>query len=160
MERLEMVDALRERTNVTYEEARQALEETEWNLLDAIVLLERRGDAEEKAVEERTPDAAKQSSQGRGRAVKRFFSKALKILKTHTLEVSREGRTLFLLPAWAFALLLFFFWEVLFPIMLVALFFGVRYSFQGSTQVESINKVMQQAGNMAEEMKQGFAGEA
>ena len=43
MENLEKVEKLRERAEVTYEEARAALEENNWDLLDAMVALERAG---------------------------------------------------------------------------------------------------------------------
>ena len=43
MDNMEKVEKLRERANVTYEEAKAALEESSWDLLDAIVNLERQG---------------------------------------------------------------------------------------------------------------------
>ena len=63
MTNYEMVELLRQKANVSYEEAKAALEAANWDLLDAIVLLEREGKvpendarfstkAEEKAAEE------------------------------------------------------------------------------------------------------------
>ena len=49
MEMMEKVERLREKANVTYEEAKAALEETGGDLLDAIVLLERQGKVKEPA---------------------------------------------------------------------------------------------------------------
>ena len=43
MEQLEKVEKLRERANVTYEEAKEALEASNWDLLDAMVYLEKNG---------------------------------------------------------------------------------------------------------------------
>ena len=43
MDKLEKVEKLRERANVSYEEARSALEENDWDLLDAMVALEKSG---------------------------------------------------------------------------------------------------------------------
>lgn len=40
MEQLEKVEKLRARANVTYEEAKEALEASNWDLLDAMVYLE------------------------------------------------------------------------------------------------------------------------
>lgn len=42
MEHLEMVEKLVEKTGVTYQEARDVLEKTDWNLLDALIALERK----------------------------------------------------------------------------------------------------------------------
>ena len=43
MEMIEKVERLREKANVSYEEAKEALEQSGGDLLDAIVLLERQG---------------------------------------------------------------------------------------------------------------------
>ena len=43
MDHLEMVEKLREKANVTYDEARTALEVCNWDLLDALLLLENEG---------------------------------------------------------------------------------------------------------------------
>ena len=42
MTRLEMVEKIREKTGVTYEEARAALEKANWDMLDAVVEIEKR----------------------------------------------------------------------------------------------------------------------
>lgn len=47
MEQLEKVEKLRQRANVTYEEAKQALEACNWDLLDAMVYLEKQGKVKE-----------------------------------------------------------------------------------------------------------------
>ena len=43
MDQLEKVEKLRKKTNVSYEEAKAALEANNWNMLDAIVHLEKQG---------------------------------------------------------------------------------------------------------------------
>ena len=43
MDHFEMTEKLRERANVSYEEAKEALELNEWDILEAIVYLEREG---------------------------------------------------------------------------------------------------------------------
>ena len=43
MEQLEKVERLREKTGCTYEEAKAALEASNWDMLDAIVYLENQG---------------------------------------------------------------------------------------------------------------------
>ena len=40
MEQLEKVEKLRQRANVSYEEAKEALEASDWDLLDAMVYLD------------------------------------------------------------------------------------------------------------------------
>ena len=43
MDNFEKVEKLRERASVSYEEAKAALEESGWDILDAMVLLEKQG---------------------------------------------------------------------------------------------------------------------
>lgn len=52
MDRFEMTEKLREKTGVSYEEAKAALETTEWDLLEALVLLEKKKPATEKEAAE------------------------------------------------------------------------------------------------------------
>ena len=50
MERVEMIEKLMEKTNVTREEAEKALEKVNWDLLDAIIYVERsKKEAEESS---------------------------------------------------------------------------------------------------------------
>ena len=49
MDHFEMVEKLRTKANVSYEEAKAALEKTDWDVLDALVLLESEGKVKEAA---------------------------------------------------------------------------------------------------------------
>ena len=60
MDQLEKVDKLRERANVSYEEAKEALEASNWDLLDAMVYLEKHGKAEPP--EQETASSASQET--------------------------------------------------------------------------------------------------
>ena len=40
MEKIEVVDKLRNKTNISYEEAKKALENNNWDILDAMLYLE------------------------------------------------------------------------------------------------------------------------
>ena len=46
MERNEMIEVLMEKTKVSYEEAEEALQKCDWDLLDSIIYLERKGKLE------------------------------------------------------------------------------------------------------------------
>ena len=50
MDHLEMVEVLRDRANVSYEEAKAVLEETNWELLDAMVAIEKARKTENPAL--------------------------------------------------------------------------------------------------------------
>ena len=50
MERYEMADTLSRKAGVSLERARQALEDSDWDMLDAMIALERERNAEPAAV--------------------------------------------------------------------------------------------------------------
>ena len=166
MTNLEMVETLREKANVSYEEAKTALEASNWDLLDAILLLESEGKipAETSTYSTRTeelpPEEEPAKHKGFHEGMKwlaRTFGKLLRIGNTNFLMVTRNDKELFSLPVTVFAILvLCSVWTILFA-MLFSLFFGVRYAFRGpDLGKESINSVMSKAGDMAENVKEEF----
>ncbi len=58
MDTFEKVEKLREKANVTFEEAKAALEEANGDLLDAMILLERQGKADARRESYSTKDDA------------------------------------------------------------------------------------------------------
>ena len=171
MDNLEKVDKLRERANVSYEEAKAALEANGWDLLDAMVYLEKAGKTEKpeqtnystsyeeqkqyvrveeeiKAQEEKT----RHTSRTLGDALRRFF----RVCRDNKFTVTKDNNTLFQLPILALLVILLFTWKILIPVMIVALFFGCRYHLEGVDDLKGANDFMESAGNAAESFKEGF----
>ena len=156
MDNMQMVEKLREYADVTYEEAKAALDEANGDLLEAVILLERQGKtkkpeqstyttkAEEQPqyqdVRERIEQQEKKASDGFGRKTGRAVKKMVNILRRNFFQVTRSDNLLFQMPAWVFALILLFFWETVIPVMLIALFFGIRYSFDGGDGADYIRR--------------------
>jgi len=166
MTNFEMVETLREKANVSYEEAKAALEASNWDLLDAILLLESEGKIAPETTsystraEELPPPEEPRKHRGFHdgmRWLARAFGKLLRIGNTNQLSVSRNNKELFSLPVTVFAvLLLCSVWTILIA-MFISLFFGVRYAFRGpDLGKDSINSVMSKAGDMAENVKEEF----
>ena len=53
-------------------------------------------------------------------------------------------------------MILLFTWKVAIPVMLVALLFGFRYSFEGKDELKQANAFMESASNAAESLREGF----
>lgn len=166
MTNFEMVETLREKAQVSYEEAKAALEASNWDLLDAVLLLESEGKiAPETAsystrTEELPPEEEPEKHKGFHdgmRWLARAFKKLLHIGNTNQLAVSKDDKELFSLPVTVFAvLLLCSVWTILIA-MFISLFFGVRYAFRGpELGRDSINRVMGRASDMAENAKEEF----
>ena len=171
MEMIEKVERLRERADVTYEEAKAALEEAGGDLLDAMVILERRGkvrgparssystEYEEQKDYIRVRDKVEQQKKSApsfkhtvGRLVKTFFS----FIRHTVFIVTKEDSIIFTMPTWVLVLILFFFWEAVVPVMVIALFFKVNYSFDGAQNVKRANDILVKAGEFAEDVRNEF----
>lgn len=164
MDDLAKVERLRERANVSYEEAKAALEAANGDLLDAMVLLERqgktRGPAQSTYSTEFTqqqdyiPVAKKVEEQKRsaphpGRTIGYLIKRLWNLLLHSFLHVSRKEKDLVVLPSLT-VLIIILTWRVLIPVIIVSLFFGVRYHFSGPEELEAANDILSKAGAFAE----------
>lgn len=162
MDHFEMVEKLRERARVSYEDAKAALEATDWDLLDAVVYLEKEGKvagqdaASYTTREEPRPEPAKHvDTRGTLTRVFDLFVKGVNWMTRVQLEVRRKGKLLFSLPLIAVALLMALTFWVTIWVMVIALFFGVSYRFKGFDGEDGINRAMDKAADVAEQIKSG-----
>ena len=162
MDHFEMVEKLRAKANVSYEEAKAALEASDWDMLDALVLLESEGkvkDAPEN--KEYTTQEKKEYSWNTGSSeVKVTFSSALSKLwdwvkklfqkgNANQFVITRKGDELIAMPITVLALLLICFWPFSLVILFVGLFLGARYSFRGPDINTNVNDFMNKAQDKA-----------
>lgn len=177
MENLEKVEKLREKTGVTYEDAKNALVACGYDMLDAIIYLEKQGKYKslEQSSFSTTPkapseeferaqasyeDSCKKSSIGDG--VDRFISWFGDLLKKScksTFHVEHEGKQVVAVPLLVFILLLLFAFWITLPLMIVGLFFDYKYHFEGIHKID-VNEVCDKASNAAKSMKNDKSAEA
>ena len=90
MDNLEKVEKLRERANVSYEEAKEALENNDWDLLDAMVALEKEG----KTVKpEQTAYSTSYEEQAITRLLRRRFLQVWRRKKRESRDFSADSLT-------------------------------------------------------------------
>lgn len=177
---IEQVEKLREKANITYEEARQALDASGGDLLDAMIYLEQRGKVQAPAnagyyshsrQEEQTGQARMDGDQDQAKGkdgetfsslMGRFFRWCGMILvkgNTNTFEVTHRGEPIISVPVTILVVLLILaFWVVL-PLIIIGLFFNCRYTFHGPDLGRTeVNKVMDSAAEAAENIKNDVAG--
>lgn len=165
MDKIEMIEKLCEKANVTMEEARDALECSDWDLLDAMILLEKSG---------KTLNHAARASSGQGRAdetdpadrkgtetekesVRVRLSRFFKGLFTKGMEnhfvVRRAGKTVFDIPVLVAVILgIVMFWLVAI-LLVVGAVMGCEYSFRGNDLgKESINDGMKKASGVVQDL--------
>ena len=163
MDRLEMAEALRQKAGVTYEEARQALEQGSWDMLEAMVILENSGKLRNRGTrenrEENKMDNAKTQT-GRQKAeswVTRVFSWIKDTVDAGNRSqfiIKKEGRQVLEVPV-TVAVLLFVLLHGLFMFLFfISLIMGYRYSFRGEKENAAYRQDLREANEAAEEINQ------
>ena len=172
----EKAEKLREKTGVNYTEAKEALDNSDGSLLDALVYLEKQGKVDSPPgggfYSGASPNDGNQSASGKKSAPEadsfsdlikrfgRFCSNVVDKGMKNCLVASRDGEHLFSIPVIAFAFLLIFFWVTL-PVFIITLFFRVRYQFKGpDLERDAVNSVMSSASEMVDEVKKTISVEA
>jgi len=175
MDHIEMVEKLREKTGLSYEEARAALERADWNLLDALIALEKEGKTRAGASYKTDANTAPHAqTDGTTETVKttppRFRDHVRKLWRwivtlfhkgnRNYLCMEKNGRRHFELPVTlAVLLLIALFWFCI-VMLVVALLCGCRFSFSGpDLGNEKVNNVMDKASEVADSIKAEFRSE-
>ena len=158
---LELAQRLRAETGVSYAQAKQALEYSGGNLLDAIIYLEEQGVIPRQegayfSTRSETPppppgaeEALLPLGEKRGKKEKRekkpaavparrdrgsggaVFATLRRWLIENELEIWRGERPVTALPVLILVLLVFFAYWLVLPVLVLGLFFGFRYRFSG-----------------------------
>ncbi len=174
---LEMVERLKEKANVSYAQAKEALEYSGGNLLDALIYLEEKGAIPRaegayystksetpppppppEPLPGRLPDKAKkqkspkQPRSGRG-GVRRFFNTLRRWLIDNELEIWRRDQPVTALPVLILVLLLCCAFWVTIPVLVLGLFLGFRYRFSGpDLERDDLNGMMGSVADTAADL--------
>ena len=171
MDNFEKVEKLVVKANVSYEEAKRALEQANGDLLDAMIILEREGKTEapqqssySTAYEEqaqyvsvatqvendnRSYDRDEQRRE-RKEKFRAGVRKVTHFLTSNYLLISRRGELIVKLPLWAVLLIFIIAWHISIIALIVSLFFGVTYAFRGEADMTAANDAMSKASSAAE----------
>ncbi len=171
MDKLEKVEKLRERANISYEAAKAALEENNWDLLDAMVALEKAGLAKAPEQEqystsydqqkEYIPVKKKVEEQQKkkrrlGSSVGEVIRSIIRICRDNSLVVTRHDHEILRLPLLIAIAVAIITWSFIIPVMLVSLLFDCRYSFEGPDGLDNANAFMDSVSDAAENLKEGY----
>ncbi len=159
MDHYEMVENLRTKANVTYEEAKAALEASDWDMLDALVLLESEGKVngapefttKEKADETRRSACKEKRSLSKLGA---WIRKMIDLGNKNQFVISRKGSELVAMPLTVMALLMVLVWPFSLIVLFAGFFLGTRYAFRGpdinTTVNEFVNKAQEKTATVVE----------
>lgn len=172
---LEQVEKLRERANVSYDEAKTALEAANGDVLEALIQLEKKGivappagggfySSEKSAPKEEEPAPGKK---GKGnprptreggenlfRKLMRFLGEILHRGNINHIQVTKDGEIKTSVSITILALMILIFFWITVPLLVIGLFCGFRYVFTGPDfGKESVNNAMDAAAKTAESIK-------
>jgi len=176
MELLEKVERLREKTGVSYQEAKAALEETGGDLLEALCWLEQNGKIKEGAAfcstefraepePETTEIPHEKKSKEPGsfeRGMHALWEGFLSLLRAGNrnslILTDRSGEQKLTMSVTLFVVLAILFFWAMTVLVVIALFFGYRFSFRGpELGKDPINDAVGKATDYAESIKQEFS---
>jgi hypothetical protein len=181
MTELEKVEKLREKANVSFAEAKEALDASGGDILDALIYLENQGKAtvppgggcfsgdaaasSRQEYQQSAENSGKAESAGRGESFGGMMSRLgnflLKLLdkgnNNYLDATDKDGKLVFSCPITVVVLLLMFFFWVVIPMLIISMFCGLRYSFRGENVKDSVNQVMDSASGVVDDIKKSFA---
>ena len=177
MEMLEKVELVREKTGVSYQDAKEALEACNYDVLDAIIWLENSGKAATKTASYETTGATtvqeasaemKEAQEEYQRTSKKtkigeiwsgFCNQCRKIFRAGldmTFIAERNNERVVAIPL-LFVVIGILFWGASLWLLILGLFFGFRYRIDGAGKVTiDVNDAMDKAADAAESIKSDF----
>lgn len=182
MVNLQQVEELRKYANISFNEAKEALEETKGDLLEAIINLEKKGrikapkdggfyssedssqDQEFNGSEEDIKtEFHDKSSTDFTEMVKKFGAFIRKLFhkgNRNNFEVIRAGKVIMSVPVTVLAILVIFAFWITIPLLIIGLFFGIKYAFSGpELGKDNVNRAMDSVSDAAENIKKEFKGD-
>ena len=159
MTHYEMAEKLSEKMGVSLEKATEALEACDWELLDAALMLEKERGGEKEAYSTKQAEAGEAQAEDRHergyivRNIGRVIRKIVLCGNRNRFEVRRKNtdEVVLDLPVTILVVLLLCAFWVCVPLLVIGLFAGFRYAFNGAELGrESINKAMDKAAAAAD----------
>lgn len=170
MDQFEKVEKLAEKAGVRFEVARDALVAANWDLLDAMIALEKQGDTEYaggsaystryddqpgyRPIEDRRSRRERRREERREqkrRCLDRIHGMFRKLSDNHVV-LTHEGKKYIDLPIWLFVIILLAAWRLAVLLILVSLLLGCRYSLVGPDRMESANNALDAVSGMADKI--------
>ncbi|WP_195429836.1 ubiquitin [Clostridium sp. D46t1_190503_E9] len=172
MDKHKLVEKLRKKTNISYEEAKKVLENSNWDILDALLYLEESGKVEKPSVSifytnetrytgeiqvirnnEEYKYKTNSSFQGIFEAICKFIDTCNNIF----LEIKKAKKIFLKIPLTVVILLSFFMFWIIIPLIIVGLFFDIEfYVYANSINTDKVNKILNEISKYVKDIKEKF----
>lgn len=174
MDKLKLVEKLREKTGITYEDAKRVLEINNWDILDAVLYLEKqgkvkgpsvsifytneyKGNYEEKNTGSNFQEVKKDSSYKFNNTFEGIFEIICKAIDTcNNIFIEIKGKNNFFLKfplTVVIVLLIFGFW-LLIPLVVIGLFLDIEFSVESKKiNTDKINDILSKISKEVQKIK-------
>jgi hypothetical protein len=144
---IESIDELRKRADVSYEEAKNALEKTNGNLLEALIILEKEGKSEK--------DSYKKSAKSwREYGIIKFIKRAIKKGNSYRVIVHKNEKVVIDVTLTATTIVTVVFPYAVGIVFIVTLISGYKLKIKSEKDdVEKVNKALENLSNFTEATK-------
>ena len=179
MDRLKQVEKLVHRTNLSYEEAKNALEISNWDMLDAMIYLENTGRIEKPDIsifytndsnyryeegknnlgfnEVERDEASKSNSKFEG--IFESICEVIDICNNIFIEISRGNRVFLNIPLTVVIILLVFGFAIIIPLMIIGLFFDIELKVESDKiNTNKVNNIISEITKIVHSIKGRFNG--
>lgn len=178
MEKLKAVEKLRDKANVSYEDAKNALERNNWDILDAMLSLEASGIVkkplisvfytnEHKEAYSNNRDLINMKKQEKDYNYKKkndfegIFEALCKVIDTGNnifIYIKKREKIFLKIPLTVLALLLFFAFWIIIPSVIVALFFDIEFVVSSNKisgdYIDNVNNISKEISKHAREIRE------
>ena len=173
MDKFKLVEKLKDKANINYEEAKNVLEKNNWDILDSIIYLEEIGRIEKPSVgvfytndsmnyskeqlevtsivESKKNKEYKGNFQGIFETVCRYIDDCNNII----IEIIRNNTVILKIPLTVVILLLLFTFWITIPLVIVGLFFDLEFYISAKkVNVDKVNKISNEISKSIKELKE------
>ena len=162
MDKLEKVEVIREKTGATYEEAKRALEATDWDMLDALLYIEalKKANGENIVLPKKYAKAEKKGSASG--TMDKFFGWCSKVVKRGweiKFKIMNNDEEKISMPLLVLVLLMMCAFWITIPLMILGMVCGLKYRFEGIDTVSvNLNDLSDKASNAIDDLKKSYEG--
>ena len=174
MDKLNLVEKLREKTGITYEDAKMVLEINNWDILDAILDLERQGkikgpsvsifytneyneNYEEENTQSNFEEVKKDSNYKSNSTFEGIFEVICKAIDTCNnifIEIRGKNNFFLKLPLTVVIVLLIFGFWILIPLVVIGLFLDIEFSVESKKiNTDNVNDILRRISKEVQNIK-------
>lgn len=158
MEKVKLIEKLKDKTSLSYDEAEYALENNDWNILDAMLHLEGKGKVKKPFISifytneykdifnketEMINITKEKNNKNNIEGIFEAICKAIDTCNNIFIEIKKASKVFLKVPLTVLILLCFFTFGIIIPLVVVALIFDIEFFISSkNVNTEKINNVL------------------